>query len=83
METQNRVALVTGGSKGIGRAVVTALAEQGHAVVVNYSSDDASAQETVEAVTGAGGRALAVKADIADEHAVAALFDETNARSAG
>ena len=72
---QHRAAIVTGGSKGIGRAIVHALASDGYNVVVNYSGDDASADETVASVTAAGGQAIAVKADVADEHAVASLFD--------
>ncbi|WP_129843220.1 SDR family oxidoreductase [Streptomyces sp. RFCAC02] len=70
-----RVAVVTGGSRGIGRAVSLRLARDGMAVVVNYAGDTAAAEETVAAVTEEGGRAVAVRADVADEHAVAALFD--------
>ncbi|MEV7787719.1 SDR family oxidoreductase [Streptomyces sp. NPDC088106] len=70
-----RVAVVTGGSRGIGRAVSLELARDGLAVVVNYARDAASAEETAETITAAGGRAIAVRADVADEQAVAALFD--------
>ncbi|MFF5471569.1 SDR family oxidoreductase [Streptomyces achromogenes] len=70
-----RVALVTGGSRGIGRAVAERLAHEGLVVAVNYASDSASARETVEAITAAGGRAIALRADVADEHAVTAAFD--------
>ncbi|MEU2440436.1 SDR family oxidoreductase [Streptomyces rubradiris] len=70
-----RVAVVTGGSRGIGRAVAERLAQEGLIVAVNYASDSASARETVEAITTAGGRAIALRADVADEHAVAAVFD--------
>lgn len=70
-----KVALVTGGSRGIGRAVVRALAAEGAAVVVNYVADAAAAQETVAAVEKSGGRAAAVKADIALAEEVGALFD--------
>ncbi len=78
-----RVAIVTGGSRGIGRAVAERLADDGFAVVVNYARDAASAEETVKAVTAAGGRALAVQADVADEDAVAALFDRTEQEFGG
>ncbi|MET9824064.1 SDR family oxidoreductase [Streptomyces sp. NPDC006349] len=70
-----RVAVVTGGSRGIGRAVSQKLAEDGLAVVVDYARDASAAEETVEAITAAGGRAVAVQADVAEEKEVAALFD--------
>ncbi|WP_326754485.1 SDR family oxidoreductase [Streptomyces hirsutus] len=70
-----RVAVVTGGSRGIGRAVCLKLARDGLAVVVNYVGDTAAAEETVKTITAASGRAISVRADVADEHAVAALFD--------
>ncbi|NBM15911.1 SDR family oxidoreductase [Streptomyces sp. GC420] len=70
-----RVAVVTGGSRGIGRAVSRKLARDGLAVVVNYARDAAAAEETVAAITAAGGRAIPVQADVADESAVATLFD--------
>ncbi|MCO4698176.1 SDR family oxidoreductase [Streptomyces sp. RO-S4] len=70
-----RVAVVTGGSRGIGRAVSLQLAREGLALVVNYARDTTSAEETVKAITADGGKAIAVRADVADEHAVAALFD--------
>ncbi|WP_431994091.1 SDR family oxidoreductase [Streptomyces griseoflavus] len=78
-----RVAVVTGGSRGIGRAVARRLAGDGLAVVVNYTRDAASAQETVAAITGAGGRAVAVPADVAEEKEVAALFDRAEAEYGG
>lgn len=73
--SQVRIAIVTGGSRGIGRAVSNRLAADGHAVVVNYAGDTAAADDTVAAITAAGGRAVAAKADVASEEAVAALFD--------
>ncbi|TWD24004.1 3-oxoacyl-[acyl-carrier protein] reductase [Streptomyces sp. T12] len=78
-----RVAVVTGGSRGIGRAVSLQLACGGLAVVVNYARDAASAEETVMAITANGGRAIAVRADVADEHAVAALFDRAEQEFGG
>jgi 3-oxoacyl-[acyl-carrier protein] reductase len=70
-----RVAVVTGGSRGIGRVVATTLAAAGHAVVVGYTANEGAAKEVVEEITAAGGRAVAAQADVADENAVAALFD--------
>ena len=70
-----RVAIVTGGSRGIGRSVVDALAADGLAVVVNYLSNEAEAAAAVAAVDDRGGQALAVAADVGDERAVAELFD--------
>ncbi|WP_031509428.1 SDR family oxidoreductase [Streptomyces megasporus] len=67
-----RVAIVTGGSRGIGRETVRRLAADGWAVVVNYAGN---AREAEAAVDEAGGRAIAVRADVADEAAVATLFD--------
>jgi 3-oxoacyl-[acyl-carrier protein] reductase len=69
-----RVALVTGGSKGIGGAISRALAARGAYVVVNYSSDDSAAEETVSDITAAGGAAVAVKADVADTAQVEDMF---------
>jgi 3-oxoacyl-[acyl-carrier protein] reductase len=78
-----RVAVVTGGSRGIGRAVCRQLAKDGPAVVVNYASDEAAAKETVAEITADGGRAIAVRADVADEEAVAALFDRAEREYGG
>jgi len=74
-DTLTRVALVTGGSGGIGRAVAERLAKDGIAVGVHYAGNKAKADETVAAITAAGGRAIPVGGDVADEHAMAAAFD--------
>ncbi|MEU1471595.1 SDR family oxidoreductase [Streptomyces sp. NPDC005761] len=78
-----RTAVVTGGSRGIGRAVSLQLARNGLAVVVNYARDAVAAEETVAAITAAGGRAVTARADVADEHAVAALFDRAEQEFGG
>ncbi|MFC8526794.1 SDR family oxidoreductase [Nocardia sp. NPDC057227] len=80
---ETRVAIVTGGSRGIGRAVAERLAADGFAVVVNYAGNTAAADETVAAITGNGGKAIAVRADVADEIAVAALFDRAEREFGG
>ncbi|MFC5500850.1 SDR family oxidoreductase [Lysinimonas soli] len=81
--TTSRVALVTGGSGGIGRAVVERLAKDGMAVGVHYSGNQARADETVAAVVAAGGRAFAVGGDVADEDAMSAAFDAVEAEFGG
>jgi 3-oxoacyl-[acyl-carrier protein] reductase len=78
-----RVAVVTGGSGGIGRVAAERLAADGLAVVVSYSGNPASAEEAVLGIEKAGGAALAVKADVADEAEVAALFDAAEERFGG
>lgn len=69
-----RAALVTGGSRGIGRAVALRLASEGALVAVHYGSDDAAAAETVARIAGAGGRAFAVRARFGESGAVDHLF---------
>ncbi|MBN8927165.1 MAG: 3-oxoacyl-ACP reductase [Rhodospirillales bacterium 69-11] len=69
----NRVALVTGGSRGIGRAIALALAQAGAAVAVNYRTEEAAAQSVVDAIGAAGGRAIAVGADVSRGDEVARL----------
>ena len=70
----SRVALVTGGSRGIGRAIAQLLATQGHRVAVNYTANEVAADAAVEAIGAAGGSAIAVQADVGDPDSVTAMF---------
>lgn len=72
-----RVAIVTGGSRGVGRTTTGRLAARGYAVVVNYLHDQQAAESAVETILAARGTALAVRADVADELDVERLFTET------
>ena len=72
-----RVAIVTGGSRGVGREVVRKLANRGYAVVVGYIRDQGAADSIVEEVLAAGGTALTIRADVADELDVERMFVET------
>jgi glucose 1-dehydrogenase len=70
-----RRALVTGGATGIGRATVSRLAAEGAAVAVNYIGDAQPADSLVKEVAAAGGRALAIEADVSSEDQVVAMFE--------
>jgi 3-oxoacyl-[acyl-carrier protein] reductase len=70
-----RVAIVTGGSRGIGRETAQRLSKDGFAIVVNYIGNQEEADAAVKSITDTGREAIAVQADVADEGAVAALFD--------
>ena len=72
-----RVAIVTGGTRGIGRETIRLLAARGYAVVVNYLHDRRAAESTVEAILAANSDAVAIRADVADDLDVARLFAET------
>jgi 3-oxoacyl-[acyl-carrier protein] reductase len=81
--TRFRVALVTGGSGGIGRAVAERLAADGQLVAVHYAGNKTRAEETVAAIEAAGGRAIAVNGDVADEHEMDVAFDRVEAEFGG
>jgi len=80
---ENRTAIITGASRGIGVALAKRLATDGFAVVINYANSAAAAEELAESLKSDGHKALAVKADIARPDAVTALFDKTIAEFGG
>jgi len=75
-----KVALVTGASRGIGRAIALRLAGQGAKVVVNYASNEDAARQVVEAIAAAGGTATALGADVSQAGPAQALVDQTVAQ---
>jgi len=75
-----KVAVVTGASKGIGASIATHLAKAGASVVVNYSSSREGADKVVAAIEQAGGKAIAVGANLAKPEEIAKLFDEAKAK---
>ena len=81
--TYQRVAIVTGGSRGIGAAISERLAADGFAVAINYARGAAEAEALAAAIEAKGGRAIAVQADLGDGAAAATLFDATEAAFGG
>jgi 3-oxoacyl-[acyl-carrier protein] reductase len=75
LELGGRVALVTGAGRGIGRGIALELAAMGAAVAVNYSNSVDAANQVVDQITGDGGRAIALQADVSDAAAAAGLVD--------
>ncbi|MFK0115203.1 SDR family oxidoreductase [Streptomyces sp. NPDC090994] len=82
-QSATRTAIVTGGSGGIGGAVATELAARGTAAVVHYSGSAQRAEKVVASIQEAGGSAVALPGDVADETAMTALFDATEERFGG
>lgn len=75
MSNANKVAIVTGASRGIGAQIAKRLGQEGFAVIVNYASSAEAAEAVVQEITAQGGQAIAYQADISDATAVTALFD--------
>ncbi len=75
-QLRGKNALITGGSRGIGRAIALGLASHGGAVVIGYLKNDAPAREVVKTIADAGGKAAAVQADLSRPTEVTRLFDE-------
>ena len=80
MQWRDQVAIVTGGGRGIGRATARLLAARGAAVAVNYAADAASAKTAAAEIGAAGGRAVAVAADVSDPAAVKAMVDQVQSQ---
>ncbi|WP_234820306.1 MULTISPECIES: SDR family NAD(P)-dependent oxidoreductase [Sinorhizobium] len=79
MRLKDKTAIVTGAGKGIGAAIARRFAHEGCAVAVNYARDEAAARQVVHDIEQAGGKAVAVQADVGDPAGMPALFDAAEA----
>jgi glucose 1-dehydrogenase len=77
MKLQNKVAIVTGAATGIGKAIATAMAAEGASVVIDYVGDPTVANAAAQAIESAGGKSLAIAADVSNPAQVAQLFQKT------
>ena len=77
---EEQVALVTGGSRGIGRAIAVELSSAGYELVITYKSDDVSAEETLDIIRSKGGTGEKVRFDVTDSREAARRMDEILAR---
>jgi len=76
MKLENKVIIVTGSSKGIGREIATLLAKNGAKIVINHSNSETEANATLETIKAQGGTAIVVQADVSKKEEVTALFDQ-------
>jgi 3-oxoacyl-[acyl-carrier protein] reductase len=81
-QLEGKTALITGGSRGIGRAIAIALAAKGAKAAIGYVENEARAREVVDTIANNGGTAVAIRADLSDRNGVIGLFDEAQ-RSLG
>ena len=77
MTLQNKVIIITGSSRGIGKEVAMLLAKNGAKVIINYSNSEDEANKTVDVIIKNGGTALAIKANVSQKDQVTHLFDKT------
>jgi 3-oxoacyl-[acyl-carrier protein] reductase len=83
LSLDGKTALITGGSRGIGRAIAERLAAEGAAIVINYARSEQLAQEVVKAISAKGGKAIAIQADVSKPAEVRRLFSEAEKAMGG
>jgi 3-oxoacyl-[acyl-carrier protein] reductase len=81
--SRGKIAIVTGSSRGIGRAIAERLGADGASVIVNYQTNAEAAQKVVAAIEASGGHAVAAQADVADHEQLRSLFDTAEQRYGG
>lgn len=83
MSLLDKVALITGGSRGIGRAIALELSSRGARVVINYAKNEKLAEEVLEKIRGLGGVGMAIKANVSNEEEVKMMFEEVSSKFGG